>query len=112
MRKNMSMGIMLVLGIISLGVASALASDTISIPVNCSDKLAFQRFTLETAGLTSALKAKNNELSALDGYGGIEHGYDGIDFDKISKLEAERDELMSRLNVATQKSDILTFCKN
>lgn len=112
MRKNMSVGIIFVLGLISIGVASALASDTNSIPVNCTDKQAYQQFTLETAGLTSALIAKNNELSALDGYGGIEHGYDGIDFNKISELEAERDELMSRLNVATQKSDILTFCKN
>lgn len=43
--------------------------------------------------LRNALKAKDAELREQEGYAGIERGYEGMDLEKVDKLQTERKAL-------------------
>ncbi len=90
MKKNMIIGTVLALGILSIGAFSASAASTCG---KCADKQAIQQFTQETDTLNSTLTAKGIELRGL-------YAYDGIDIHKVNALEAEIKELNDKINAA------------
>ena len=105
MKKNMIVGIVIAVGMLSIGALSASAAASDSTMATCSDKQAYQQFTQETAGLASAIKAKDMELRAL-------YGYDSINIHKVDALEAELKVLKAQVNAAAQKHGIPACCKS
>lgn len=103
MKKNMIAGIVLAVGMLSVGAVSASAAGSCCNDGKCADKQVVQQFTQETASLSSALRAKDIELREL-------YGYDSIDTHKVGKLEAELKELKDKINVAAQKYGISSCC--
>ena len=58
------------------------------------------------------MKAKDMELrSETSGYGGIDHGYNGVDLNKVSNLRAEEKRLTVEINAAAQKYGIPACCR-
>ena len=96
MKKNMIIGLALAIGILSIGAVSASAADSCG---ECADKQSVQQFTQDTSALSAELKTKEIELREL-------YGYEGIDTQKVGKLEAELKELKGRINAAAQKYGI------
>lgn len=103
MKKNMIVGMALVMGILSVGALSASAAEPCCNSGKCADKEAVQKFTQEAAPLSSALKAKDIELRQL-------YGYDGIDLRKADGLEAEIKELKGRIGVIAKKYGVPGCC--
>jgi hypothetical protein len=103
MKKNMIVRIALALGMLSVGAVSASAAGSCCNTGKCSDKQVVQQFSQETEGLTSALKAKEIELSGL-------YRYDGIDISKADELEREIKGLKARIHVVAEKYKIQTCC--
>ena len=103
MKKNMIVGIALAMGILSVGAVSASAAGPCCNTGKCSDKQVVQQFSQETAGLASALKAKDIELRALS-------AYDGSDISKVSELEAEIKVLKGNIKVVAEKYGIQSCC--
>lgn len=105
MKKKMIIGIAMAMGMLSVGAISATAATTGSCcnSGTCADKQAVQKFTQETAALSSALQAKDRELRELN-------SYEGIDTHKANALEAEIKELKNSLKVAAGQYGISTCC--
>jgi len=103
MKRKMIVAIALAMGMLSVGAISASAAGSCCNDGKCADKQAVQQFTKETAALSSALKAKDIELRE-------QNGYDGIDINKVNRLEAELKELKGKLGVAAEKYGISTCC--
>jgi len=103
MKKKMIVGIALAMGMLSVGAISASAAGSCCSDGKCADKQVVQKFTQETATLSSALKAKNNELRE-------QYSYDGIDMNKVNDLEAELKELKSNIRTVAEKYGISTCC--
>jgi hypothetical protein len=103
MKTNMIVGIALALGMLSVGAVSASAAGSCCASGKCSDKQVVQQFSQETAGYTSALKAKNLELSEL-------YRYDGIDASKVDGIEAAIKVLKGKIRVVAEKDGIPTCC--
>jgi len=103
MKKNMIVGIALAMGLLSVGAISASAAGSCCSDGKCSDKQVVQQFLQETAGLDSALKARNLELREL-------YSFDGIDIRKADELEAEIKELKGKIKVVGEKYDIKPCC--
>src|SRR5512138_335703 len=99
MEKNLVVGIAMAVGMLSFGALSASAAASASNVVTCTDKQSYQQFTQDTAGLASALKAKDIELRE-------QYGYEGIDIHKVGALEAELKGLKDKINAAAQKHGI------
>lgn len=99
----MIVGIALAMGILSVGAESALATDSCG---KYADKQTYQLFTQETAGLSSTLTAKDNELREQYAYRGWDRTYEGIDVRKINALETEIKELKDKINASAQKYSI------
>ena len=104
MKKNMIVGIALAMGMLSVGAVSASAAGSCCNDGKCTDKQVVQQFSQETAGLASALKAKDIELREL-------YGYDGLDIYKVSELEAEIKELKGKIKVVAEKLNISACCR-
>lgn len=107
MKKNIVVGIAMAIGMLSVGALSASAAGSDSNMVACANKQGYQQFTQETAGLTSALKAKDVELQeqyAYHDWAGSTNG--GIDVRKINTLEKEIRELKEKIFTAAQKNGI------
>ncbi len=100
MKKNMIVGMAMAMGILTVGALSASAADTDFNMVACADKQAHQQFNHETAGLASALKAKEIELKDLVYTEGA------YDYRKANELENEVNELKGKINTAAQKHGI------
>lgn len=96
MKRNILAGMALALGILSFGALSASAADSCG---KCADEKAVQQFSQETAGLTSALKAKDLELRK-------QYTFNNIDINEINALEKEIKELNAKINAAAQKYGI------
>jgi len=96
MKKHKIVGIVMAMGILTMGAISASAADACG---KCTDKQAVQQFTQETSALTGALKAKDSELREL-------YSYDSIDMHKVNSLERDIKELKDQINAAAQKHDI------
>lgn len=103
MKKNMVVGIALAMGILSFGAISASAAGSCCNGGKCTDKQVVLQFSQETAGLTTALKAKDIELREL-------YGYDSIDIRKADKLEAELKELKGKIKIVAEKYSIPSCC--
>jgi peptidoglycan hydrolase CwlO-like protein len=103
MKKNMVVGIALAMGMLSVGAISASAAGSCCIDGKCTDKQVVQQFLQETAGLGSALKAKDLELREV-------YGYDSIDIRKVNELEVEIKELKGKIKVVGEKYDIKSCC--
>lgn len=103
MKKKMIVGIALAMGILSVGAISASAAGSCCNDGKCTDKQIVQQFTLETATLSSTLKAKDIELREL-------YGYDAVDVRKVNELEAELKELKGKIKVVAEKYGILSCC--
>ena len=109
MKKNIVVGIAMAIGMLSVGALSASAAEANSNMVTCVDKQAHLQFSQETAGLASALKAKDAELREQYAYRDWDGGtHEGIDVRKINALEAEMRELKDRIYAAAQKYGIPT----
>jgi len=104
MKKNMIVGIALAMGILSVGAISASAAGSCCNGGKCTDKQVVQQFSQETAGLTSALKAKDLELREL-------YGYDSYDTRKVDELEADIKGLKDKIKVVAEKYDIPSCCR-
>lgn len=96
MKKNMIVGIVLAMGIFSVGAISASAADTCG---KCTDKQAHLQFSQETAVLSSTLKAKDLELRGLN-------SYDSFDTRKAAELESEIKELKDKINASASRYGI------
>jgi len=103
MKKNMIIGVALAMGILSVGAISASAADSCCSDGKCADKQIVQKFTQETAELSSALKGKNIELRE-------QYSFDGIDINKVNELEAELKELKGKIKVVAEKYGITACC--
>lgn len=103
MKKNVIVGVALAMGMLSVGAITAFAAGSCCGDGKCADKQAFQRFTQETAELSSTLKAKDLKLRELA-------AYDSYDMRKADALEAEMKELKARINSAAEKHGISACC--
>lgn len=103
MKKHMIIGIALAMATLSAGAVSASTAGSCCGTGSCGDKQAVQQFTQETAGLTSALNAKDSELRELN-------GYDSIDIRKADRLEAELKEMKNKIRVIADKHGISSCC--
>lgn len=103
MKKNMIVGIAVAMGMLSVGTISASAAGSCCSDGTCADKQVVQKFLQETAGLDSALKARDLELREL-------YSYDGIDVRKADELEAEIKELKGKVKVVGEKYGIKPCC--
>ncbi|MBT0663064.1 hypothetical protein KI809_02020 [Geobacter pelophilus] len=103
MKKNMILGMALVLGILSVGATSSLAANLCCDNGKCADKQVVQQFSQETAALSDTLKAKDLELRGL-------YGYEGFDLRKADVLEAEIKDLKGKIKVAADKYGISSCC--
>lgn len=103
MKKKMIIGIALIMGMLSVGAISASAAGSCCNDGKCADEQVVQKLTQETAALSSALKAKDIELSE-------QNSYDSIDMNKVNNLEAELKELKGKIKVAAEKYGISTCC--
>ncbi|WP_041532994.1 hypothetical protein [Pelobacter propionicus] len=103
MKKNMVVGIAMVMGMLSFSAASALAAGSCCSEGKCSDEQVVQQFTRETAGLAGTLKAKDIELRQL-------YGYDGFDLGKANDLETEIKVLKDKINLVAEKYAISSCC--
>lgn len=103
MKKNMIVGIALAMGMLSGGAMTASAAGSCCSDGTCTDKQVVQKFLQETAGLDSALKARDLELREL-------YGNEGIDIRKADELEAEIKELKGKIRVVGKKYDIKPCC--
>ena len=103
MKKNMIVGIALAMGMLSVGALSASAAGSCCNDGTCTDKQVSQQFSQETAGLTSALKAKDIELREL-------YSYDSIDIRKADELEVQIKELKGKIKIVAEKHGILPCC--
>jgi len=105
MKKNMIVGIAMVMGMLSVGALSASAAGSCCNEGKCTDKQAYQQFTQETAALSSTLKAKDlqlRELAVSDSY----------DIRQADVLEAELKQLKTGINAAAEKYGISTCCRS
>ncbi|ACM20922.1 hypothetical protein Geob_2571 [Geotalea daltonii FRC-32] len=105
MKKKIVPMMMLGLSMLSVGIASASGLDAAGQKA-CAENPAYRQFMEETAALRNALKAKDAELREQEGYAGIERGYEGMDLEKVGKLQTERKALEARINLAAQKHGI------
>lgn len=105
MKKNMIVGIAMVMGMFSVGALSASAAGSCCNEGKCSDKQAFQKFTQETAALSNTLKAKDLKLRELA-------LYDTYDIRQADALEAELKELKASINAAADKYGISACCRS
>lgn len=103
MKKKLIVGIALVMGMLSVGAISATAAGSCCNDGKCADKQVVQKFTQETAALSGALEAKDNELRA-------EYSYEAIDMNKVNMLEAELKELKGKIRVAAEKYGLPACC--
>lgn len=103
MKKKMIVGIALVMGMLSVGAISASAAGSCCNDGKCADKQVVQKFTQETAALSSALKAKDIELRE-------QNSYDSINMSKVNDLEAELKELKGKIKAVAEKHGLPTCC--
>lgn len=103
MKKKMIVGIALAMGMLSVGAISASAAGSCCNDGKCADKQIVEKFTQETTALSGALKAKDNELRE-------QNSYDGIDINRVNKLEAELKELKGKLKVVADKYGLPACC--
>lgn len=102
MSKKTIVGLLLAMGILTVGALSASAAEPCG---KCTEKQVVQQFNQETGGLTSALKAKEIELRQ-------QYSYDSIDTHKVEALEAELKELKDGIIAAAQKHGIADCCRS
>ena len=103
MKKKMIVGIALAMGMLSVGAVSASAAGSCCNDGKCADKQVIQKFTQETAVLSSALKVKDIQLRE-------QYSYEGIDMNKVNDLEAELKELKGKIKVAAEKYGLPACC--
>jgi len=103
MKTNMIIGIALALATLSVGTVSASSAGSCCGAGSCGDKQAVQQFTQETAGLTSALKAKDSELRELNGYDSFRHR-------KAERIEGELKGMKENIKVIADKHGISSCC--
>jgi peptidoglycan hydrolase CwlO-like protein len=103
MKKKMIVGIAMAMGMLSVGAISASAAASCCNDGKCADKQVVQKFTQETAALSSALKAKDIELRE-------QNSYDGINMNKVNDLEAELKELKGKIRVVAEKYGLPSCC--
>lgn len=104
MKKQTIAGVVLVLGMLSVGALSASAAGSCCIDGKCSDQPTVQQFTRETASLTGALKAKDIKLRELA-------AYDTYDIRKQQGLEEEIKVLKEKINTVGEKFGIPACCR-
>lgn len=103
MKKNMIVGIAVAVVMLSFGALSVSAAGSAPNVVTCAGKHADQQFVQETAGLASAIRAKEVELQAENAYREWDGYHQGIDVRKINALELELRELKDRIKTIAQK---------
>ena len=104
MRKQTIAGITLVLGMLSVGAASAAEPGSCCIGGTCSDQSTMQHFVNETAGFRSALAAKDIELRELAGYG-------TYDIREEQALENEIRVIKEKIGTVGKKYGIPDCCR-
>jgi peptidoglycan hydrolase CwlO-like protein len=103
MKKNLIVAIALALGVLSVGAVSASAASSCCNEGKHAGMQNMQQFSQETAGLSSQLKAKDIELRE-------QYGFDGMDTNKVSNLEADLKELKGQIKVIAEKYSIQPCC--
>lgn len=103
MKKNIIVGIAMAMGILSVGVVAASASESCCAGGKCADKQVVQQFKQETALLADVLKSKDVELREL-------YGYEGIDLRRVDELEAQIKELKGKIKVVADKFAVPDCC--
>lgn len=107
MKKSLFISMAVLVGMFSFGALSVLAADSFGY---CMDKQAAQQFTQETAALSSALKAKEAELSDQNVYSiGEASRTSSPDYGKINTLESEIKELKNKINASAKKYGVLAY---
>lgn len=105
MKKNLIVGIALALGVLSVGAASASAASSCCNEGKHAGMQNVQQFSLETTKLSSELKAKDIELRQ-------QYGFEGMDTNKVSALEADIKELKERIALIADKHNIQSCCRS
>ena len=103
MKKNLIVGIALALGVLSVGAVSASAASSCCNEGKHADMQNVQQFSQETARLSNELKAKDIELRE-------QYGFDGMDTNKVSVLEADIKELNGKIKLIAAKYDLQHCC--
>jgi hypothetical protein len=103
MKRDRIAGIVVVMGMLSIGAVNAAAANQCCDTVKCADNEALQRTTRETSSLSGALKAKEQELRGL-------YAYEGTDIRIADALEAEIRGLKRDISVAAEKNGIALCC--
>jgi|GEM_PF-1163631 len=96
MKKNLIIGTILALGMLSMSALTASAADTCG---KCADSQAVRQFHQATDTLASALKTKDLELRSL-------YAYDSVDIHAVDALEAEIKELKNEINASAAKFNL------
>jgi peptidoglycan hydrolase CwlO-like protein len=103
MKKNLIVGIALALGVLSVGAVSASAASTCCNEGKHAGMQNVQQFSRETTKLSNELKAKDIELREL-------YGFDGLDTNKVSALEADIKQLKGQIVHIAGKYDVQSCC--
>jgi peptidoglycan hydrolase CwlO-like protein len=103
MKKNLIVAMALALGVLSVGAVSASAASSCCNEGKHAGMQNIQQFSQETAGLSSEVKAKNIELREL-------YGFEGMDTNKVSNLEADLKELKGKIKLTADKYNIQPCC--
>lgn len=103
MKKNLIVGIVSALAVLSVGVVSASAASSCCNEGKHAGMQNIQQFSQETAGLSNELKAKDIELREL-------YGFDGLDTNKVSALESDIKELKGKIKLIADKYSIQSCC--
>jgi len=103
MKKKMIIGITLAMGMLSVGAISASAAGSCCNGSKCADEQVVQKFTQETAALSSALKTADIELRE-------QNSYESIDSSRVNNLEAQLKELKGKIRVVAEKYGIPSCC--
>ena len=103
MKKNLIVAIALALGVLSVGAVSASAASSCCNEGKHAGMQNVQQFSQETTNLSSELKAKDIELRE-------QYGFDGMDTNKVSALEADIKDLKGRIALIAGKYNVQSCC--
>lgn len=106
MKKTMIVAIALALGVLSVGAANAANAASAAQCCgdgSCQEQQAMQQFSKDTAGLTSAAKAKEIELREL--YAGST-----VDPHAVDRLETELKDLKQQIRSAAEHHNLPACC--